>query len=961
MSTCPSPERLQLLLNEKLPAREAELVEAHLQNCADCQQALDRLIGQRNLPRATSPLTTTEDRVLRRLERDLLVEVPRRPAVPPTEAVGATSVPDDSPRERLPAPPRDRYTRTLLHARGGIGRVWLARDAELGRDVALKELLPEHADRPALRARFLEEARITGQLEHPGIVPVYELGRRDGDREPFYTMRFVRGRTLSAAVRDYHAKRTVGSAGPLDLRGLLGAFVGVCNALAYAHARGVLHRDLKGSNVVLGAYGEVIVLDWGLAKVVSNEQPAGGGEEAEGPLAGKAAEPTDLRWPPDMAQTVEVAGPNVAPVAPGSGERTEEGLVLGTPGYMAPEQAAGRPDLVDVRTDVYGLGAILYEILTSRPPFVGTDTHDVLRRVRQEPPVPPRRLNRGAPAALEAVCLKALVKVPALRYAEAGELAQEVQRWLADEPVAAYPEPLRARSTRWARRHPALLAGAAALLLAGLLGLGLGLAAVRAEERRTAAERDRAEENSAEAGRQRGRAEAVNRFLVEDLLAEASPDKNPRAKQVTVLEVLDKAAAKVEQGFPNQPELEADVRYAIGETYWHLGRFEQAGPQLARAVALRRERLGPDHPETLDAENLLGVTLQDRGELAEAEPLLRRSLEIRRRVLGPEHAETLGAENNLGELLREEGRLAEAEALFRHGLEIRRRTLGPENPRTLITENNLGLLLHDRGALAEAEPLLRHNLDAERRVHSSDHPGALSAVNNLARLLWEQGRPAEAEPLFRQNLEAARRVFGPDHTNTLGAVNNLAHVLQAQKKWGEAEPLLRQNADALRRVLGPDHPNTLTAVNHLAGLLCDQGKPREAETLAADALARCRKALPPDHPVLAHSLAVLGSVRTDSGRAVEAEPLLRECLEHRRKYLPPGHRHTAEAESLLGRCLAAQTRYAEAEPLLRKAYEALKATKGASAEAVHQARERLVKLYEAWGKTGEASRWRDMP
>lgn len=220
---------------------------------------------------------------------------------------------------------RDHYTLTRLHAAGGIGRVWVARDTSLGRDVALKELRPERAHQPALWSRFLREAQVTGQLEHPGIVPVYEVGRRAVDNAPFYTMRFVRGRTLAEAADSYHRRRGSGEAGPLELRELLTAFVGVCNAVAFAHSRGVIHRDLKPQNVVLGDYGEVIVLDWGLAK-----------------LTGDA----------DSDGTSALSG---APQGEGSCDDTLAGQVLGTPAYMAPEQAEGQLELLGPTTDVYGL------------------------------------------------------------------------------------------------------------------------------------------------------------------------------------------------------------------------------------------------------------------------------------------------------------------------------------------------------------------------------------------------------------------------------------------------------------------------------------------------------------------------------------------------------------------------------------------------------------------------------
>jgi PAS domain S-box-containing protein len=293
-----------------------------------------------------------------------------------------------------------RYTLACLHATGGIGRIWVARDNQLGREVALKELRPERAGNAVLWERFLREAQVTGQLEHPGIVPVYELSRRPDDNQPFYTMRLIKGRTLTEAVRDYYQERNGGHADSLKLLALLNAFVSVCNTVAYAHSRGVIHRDLTGHNVVLGDFGEVVILDWGLAKLV-------GGAEDE----------------PDA--------PSVVFKSLGSSEAnlTMQGQALGTPSYMAPEQAAGRVDLIDPRTDVYGLGAILYEILTGQPPFTGPEIRDVLRRVQEERPIPPMRLNPEAPPALEVVCLHALAKKRSDRYASATELAEQVQQW----------------------------------------------------------------------------------------------------------------------------------------------------------------------------------------------------------------------------------------------------------------------------------------------------------------------------------------------------------------------------------------------------------------------------------------------------------------------------------------------------------------------------------------------------
>jgi serine/threonine-protein kinase len=477
---------------------------------------------------------------------------------------------------------RDRYTMSRLHATGGIGQVWLAHDTDLDRDVALKELRPERAEDQSVWARFLEEAKITGQLEHPGIVPVYELARPGAGRQPYYTMRFVKGRTLTKASRAYHASREKGEAGPLDLRELLGAFIGVCNAIAYAHSRGVIHRDLKGSNVVLGEFGEVIVLDWGLAKVLDRDEAA-----ADAP-------PVKLGPGSDRGETVN-------------------GQVLGTPGYMAPEQAEGRLDLIGYRTDVYGLGAILYEILTGQAPFPGDDSGDVLAQVLAGPPVPPRAVVGTTPRALQAVCLKALAKKPADRYASAGDLALEVRHYLADEPVTACREPAGTRLARWGRRHKPLVAGAAALLVAAVAALSVGTvllgranAAIEAERR--AADRQRA---VAQANYEQAR-KAVDDYLVRvsetTLLNSRVPGLQPLRKELltTALPYYQDFAAK----HADDPALRAD----LARTYSRIGRIIGVTGSPADAVrSLEQSRdlwraLADENPNDLAARAELART-----------------------------------------------------------------------------------------------------------------------------------------------------------------------------------------------------------------------------------------------------------------------------------------------------------------------------------------------------------------
>ena len=379
-------------------------------------------------------------------------------------------------------------TRFLIlrsHAHGGLGQVSIAHDRELHREVALKEIQPRHADDPGSRTRFLLEAEITGGLEHPGVVPVYGLGCY-ADGRPFYAMRFIRGESLKEAIARFHQaegpKRDPGERS-LAVRELLGRFLAVCNAVAYAHSRGILHRDLKPANVMLGPYGETLVVDWGLAKALGTvQEPAGTGER---PLL---------------------------PSAESGSAETQAGQVVGTPQYMPPEQAAGRLDQLGPASDVYSLGATLYCLLTGKPPFAdpaSVGLTPLLQKVEAGDFPPPRQVARSVPPALEAVCLKAMAVRPAERYESPRALAEDVEHWLADEPVRAWPEPLRLRLGHWVRQHKGQV-GAAAAAAAVLLTVTVAWGLIRsARDRREEAEQRAATEERlrGEADRQKGQAQ----------------------------------------------------------------------------------------------------------------------------------------------------------------------------------------------------------------------------------------------------------------------------------------------------------------------------------------------------------------------------------------------------------------------------------------------------------------------
>jgi len=314
--------------------------------------------------------------------------------------------------DAVPPSPRllERITLKGLHSTGGIGQVWIAHDQILGRDIALKELKADKASSPRNRNRFFREAQLTGQLEHPGIVPVYEYATNDDGSRSYYTMRFVKGRTLTEVIRAYHEQRKAdsGAAVSSELIRLLNDFTSICQTIAYAHSRNVIHRDLKGDNVIIGDFGEVIVLDWGLAKRLDEN-------------------PVEAEFESDPEQTL-VPSDEV----PGNSSGTMQGEKLGTPAYMAPEQATGQVDLIDKRTDVYGLAAILYEILVGEPPFQGKSIVEILNNVIHSLPQRPTEQIPGIPVELEQVCLRGLAKDRNERQESASELAYQVEGWIAE-------------------------------------------------------------------------------------------------------------------------------------------------------------------------------------------------------------------------------------------------------------------------------------------------------------------------------------------------------------------------------------------------------------------------------------------------------------------------------------------------------------------------------------------------
>jgi serine/threonine-protein kinase len=747
---------------------------------------------------------------------------------------------DDGDLTPAVGPPvaRDRYALVRLHATGGIGRVWVAHDDSLRRDVALKELRPERGRDADLEARFLAEAQVTGQLEHPGIVPVYELARRPDGQPLFYTMRFVRGRTFAEAIRAYHTRRAAAQAGPLELRELLTAFVTACNALAYAHSRGVIHRDLKSANVVLGDFGEVMVLDWGLAKVTGSP---------------------------------EGAGPQTPPALPPSGQLdlTLHGQVIGTPAYMAPEQAEGRSDLFDGRTDIYGLGAILFEILTGRPPHLGKSALDVLRRIVGEPTPRARDALPSVPRPLDAICARAMAKAPAERYPSARALVEDVQRWLADEPVSVWREPLATRARRWLARRRALVGAAAAAVLVALVSVTAAAVILNQARQRESEARALAEHNY-----QLARA-AVDRYHTEvsESVLLHEPGLEPLRRR------LLEAAREFYDRFAREHSQDPEARGELGKALFRLAQVTGELDAPAAALALHAqaatlfEQLAAEHPEVAEYQSDLA-----------------------------------GCYHHMGRLSRLADRLDQAEGYYRKALagweRLEHDHPGEAEYRCGLARSRLGLGNHCWVArrLDEAR---RHYEQAEatwqallrQRPRQAEYRRDLAVVrHNLARVLADLGQRDRAEATYKEAL-AIQEALVREQPRISQYQNDLARTyfnvgeLHARTDQpGRAAPAWRQ-AEARWKALTRDHPavpdfqvSLAEVYSRLAGLYRSAGKTKEAEQACEECLA-LRRTLAADSKSAAHlradlarGLAELGGVYRAARQVAKAETAYLEAV-----------------------------------------------------------------------------------
>lgn len=845
--------------------------------------------------------------------------------------------------------------------RGGQGAVYTALQNSTNRAVAIKLLLDGALASGVARRRFEREIDLAAALRHPNIVSIYDSGIT-ADARPYLVMEYIEGRPVDVFVRALREGQTPGEtlslfpdrAGsrslPTGVSRVIALFITIAEAIQAAHGRGVIHRDLKPSNIRVTPAGTPVILDFGLAKAITNSS-------------------------------------TIDPLAPASRSINQatisgSGQFLGSLAWASPEQAAGRLNDIDVRTDIYALGVMLYHALTGRFPYdVTSGLRATLEHIEKTEPTKPSSIAAWIDDELETIVLRCLAKEPARRYATAADLARDLRSYLAGEAIIAKADSTWYIARKTLRRHRGLFifAGASIVALAAfsITMLGLYTRASKAEQ----SAQQRVDE-----------LRSTVSFISEML---SSPDPANKGRDAKIIDVIDQAERKLRNESTLTLQTRSQLRATLAGTYMGLGQYDKAEALFAQAAAdlpdadvdpaanIERLRLSArrafclsragrlDEAETLARQtdqlsanltdeqraiiapgNALGEALGARGKLEDAIAAFASQLEVCRRVDSPLARTTaITAAQNMGVMYRQLDKLDESQKAFEQALALQ----GPQpeaTPEAARLLNNMASLLHSRGKLDQAETTYRSAIDMMQQVFGPSHDDTLIARSNLGVLYLN--RPSEAVPVFRELLQISEKAYGLKNPVVLTHMNNLGNALERAGEMDEAERVTRRCAELRAEVLGPTHPHTMITLGNLSGILMALNRNDEAITASRQLLEAQRKVLNEDAFDLVITRNTLGLLLQKTGKPEEALPMFEAAQASCIKTKGPDHFAVGLFMGNRARCLLAMNRFDEAEPLARESYQRLKTNLKPSDKRLTQARATLSQALRALNKNDEA-------